>query len=109
MAQSKSEETSSRILQSALALFSQEGFDNATMRDIAKHARVAIGAAYYYYPSKDSIVAHFYQQSCAEMQPEIELAIKKTTGLDRRLRALIQVKLDHFAPNRAVLRALLRN
>src|SRR5260370_32685922 len=99
MAQSKSEETSSRILQSALALFRQEGFDNATMRDIAKHARVAIGAAYYYYPSKDSIVAHFYQQSCAEMQPEIELAIKKTTGLDRRLRRVLRVQRRPLAPN----------
>ncbi len=30
-------------------------------------------------------------------------------GLEGRLRELIRVKLDHFAPNRGVLRALLRN
>ena len=105
----KSEETGLRILEAALELFRQEGFDSATMRDIARAAGVATGAAYYYYPSKDAIVMDFYQRSCAEMQPKIEAALESTGGLEARLRELIRVKLVHFAPNRAVLRALLRN
>ena len=105
----KAEETGLRILDSALALFRQEGFDSATMRDIANKARVATGAAYYYYPSKDAIVMDFYRRSFEEMQPKIEAALEQVKGLETRLRALIQVKLDHFAPNRDVLRALLRN
>jgi AcrR family transcriptional regulator len=105
----KAEETGLRILDSALALFRQEGFDTATMRDIAEKAGVATGAAYYYYPSKDAIVMDFYQRSCAEMQPKIEAALEEATGLEPRLRELIRVKLAYFAPNRGVLRALLRN
>jgi AcrR family transcriptional regulator len=79
------------------------------MRDIAAKAEVATGAAYYYYPSKDAIVMAFYQRSCEEMQPRIEAALKGVQGLEARLRELIRVKLEYFAPNRAVLRALLRN
>ena len=105
----KAEETGLRILDSALALFRQEGFDNATMRDIAEKAGVATGAAYYYYPSKDAIVMDFYLRSCAEMQPRIEAALEQAPDLEARLRELIQVKLSHFAPNRGVLRVLLRN
>src|SRR5258708_37371473 len=105
----KAEETGLRILDSALALFRQEGFDAATMRGIAQRAGVATGAAYYYYPSKDAIVMDFYQRSCAEMQPKIEAALQHAAGLETRLRELIRVKLDYFAPNRGVLRALLRN
>jgi AcrR family transcriptional regulator len=105
----KAEETASKILNSALALFRQEGFDTATMRDIAEKAGVATGAAYYYYPSKDAIVMDFYRRSCAEMQPKIEAALEHAAGLEARLRELIRVKLTHFAPNRGVLRALLRN
>jgi AcrR family transcriptional regulator len=108
----KAEETGRRILDSALELFRQEGFDITTMRDIARKAEVATGAAYYYYPSKDAIVMDFYQRSCAEMQPKIEAAeaaLKPAAGLEARLRELIRVKLAHFAPNRGVLRALLRN
>ena len=105
----KAEETGRRILDAALELFRQEGYDVTTMRGIARKAGVATGAAYYYYPSKDAIVMDFYQRSCAEMQPKIEAAVEKASGLEARLRESIQVKLAHFAPNRGVLRALLRN
>ena len=63
----KAEETGRRILEAALELFRQDGSDTATMRDIARKAEVATGAAYYYYLSKDAIVMDFYQRSCAEM------------------------------------------
>jgi hypothetical protein len=43
------------------------------------------------------------------MQPKIEAALKNTKGLQQRLCELIRVKLAHFAANRGVLRALLRN
>ena len=105
----KAEETGLRILESALELFRQDGFDAATMRDIAEKAGVATGAAYYYYPSKEAIVMDFYNRACAEMRPQIEAALEQAKGLEGRLRALIRVKLNHFAPNRTVLRALLRN
>lgn len=105
----KAEETGLRIFEAALELFRQEGFDSATMREIARKAGVATGAAYYYYPSKDSIVTDFYQRSCAEMQPKIEAAVRSAKGLEARLHELIRVKLEHFAPNRGVLRALLKN
>ena len=108
-ATTKAEETGLRILDSALALFRQNGFDAATMRGIAEKAGVATGAAYYYYPSKDAIVLDFYQRACTEMQPKIEAALEHANSLETRLRELIRVKLVHFAPNRSVLRALLRN
>jgi AcrR family transcriptional regulator len=105
----KSEETRERIFNAALTLFRERGFESATMRDVAEEAGVATGAAYYYYPSKDAMVMDFYRRSCTEMQPKIEAALEHATGLERRLRELIRVKLQHFAPNRSVLRALLRN
>src|SRR5882672_5657771 len=105
----KAEDTGLKILDAALTLFRQEGFDTATMREIAEKAGVATGAAYYYYPSKDAIVMDFYRRSCADMQPKIEAALEQVTGLENRLRELIRVKFVYFAPNRSVLRALLRN
>src|SRR6516165_9704491 len=97
----KAEETGLKILESAMALFRQEGFDSATMRDIAEAAGVATGAAYYYYPSKDAIVMDFYQRSSEEMQPKIEMALEHARDLEARLCELIQVKFDHFARNRS--------
>jgi AcrR family transcriptional regulator len=102
-------ETSEKIFQAALELFRTQGFENATMRDIARSARVATGAAYYYYPSKDAIVMDFYRRASKEMQPKIEEAITGVARFEDRLRNLITVKLAHFAANRSVLRALLRS
>jgi AcrR family transcriptional regulator len=105
----KAEDTNLRILDAALFLFREQGFDAATMRGIAAKAGVATGAAYYYYPSKEAIVLDFYRRASAEMQPKLEAALAPARNLETRLRELIRVKLEHFAPNRAVLRALLRN
>ena len=105
----KAEDTGLRILQAALELFRTKGFDSTTMRDIAQQAGVATGAAYYYYPSKDAIVMDFYRRSGAGMQPKLEAAVERASGLQARLQELIGVKLVHFAPDRGVLRALLRN
>jgi AcrR family transcriptional regulator len=106
----KAEATERRILDAALELFRSKGFEEATMRDIAAAADMATGAAYYYYPSKESIVLAFYQKACTEMQPRIAEALDAAPkNFEDRLRALIQAKLDYFAPYRGVLRALLKN
>lgn len=106
----KAETTERKILDAALEMFRTKGFDETTVRDIAAAAGVALGAAYYYYPSKDAIVLSFYERSCAEMQPRIEEALAEAgNGFEKRLRALIDVKLRYFLPYRSVLRALLKN
>ena len=104
----KAEETSLKILDAALELFRETGFDSATMRDIAAKAGVATGAAYYYYASKDAIVMAFYERAWREMQPLINAAAAEGRGFEAKLRAIIRVKLEYFSSNRAVLRALLR-
>ena len=106
---SKSDETRTRIFDAALALFREEGFDRTTMREIAARAEVATGAAYYYYSSKDAIVMDFYERSSRDMQRQVNAAVEKAKGLKERLRLSIAAKLDYFAANRGVLRALLRN
>jgi len=58
----KSEVTRTKILNAALALFRKQGFDATTMRDVAKRAGVALGAAYYYFPSKEAVVMAYYER-----------------------------------------------
>lgn len=104
-----SKETGEKIFDTALELFRTAGFENTTMRDIARCANVATGAAYYYYPSKDAIVLDFYRRASEEMQAKLEQAVAGVSSFEDRLRAVIAVKVAHFAPNRTVLRALLRS
>jgi AcrR family transcriptional regulator len=102
-------ETGEKIYEAALELFRTEGFEKATMREIAQSAGVATGAAYYYYASKEAIVLAFYRRASREMETKIQEAIAGSVKFEDRLRSLIEVKLVHFAPNRSVLRTLLRS
>lgn len=102
----KSEETRKRILEAALVTFRERGFEGATMREIASHAGVAVGGAYYYFESKDAIVMAFYERAQAEMQPALESLMEKSRTLEQRLRGIITEKLTYFGENRALLGAL---
>jgi AcrR family transcriptional regulator len=102
----KSEETRSRILEAALSVFRDRGFESSTMREIAKAANVATGAAYYYFDSKESLVMAFYERAQGEMHPKIEAALDQADSLEERLRAVISTKFTYFAPNRRLLSAL---
>ena len=102
----KSEETRSRILEAALTVFRERGFESATMREIASVAEVAVGAAYYYFESKEAIVMAFYERSQAEMAPRIEAMISRSKQLEPQLRTIISTKFECFAPNRRLLGAL---
>jgi AcrR family transcriptional regulator len=102
----KAEETRSRILEAALSVFRERGFEKATMREIAGEAGVAVGAAYYYFDSKDAIVMAFYERSQGEMHAAIEKALDRAKTLEARLRAVISEKVIYFEPNRKLLAAL---
>jgi AcrR family transcriptional regulator len=102
----KSEETRTRILEAALAVFRERGFERATMREIAAAADVALGAAYYYFDGKEAIVMAFYERTQGEMRPVLERILDESRNLEERLRGLIQQKFDYFAPNRKLLGAL---
>jgi AcrR family transcriptional regulator len=55
-----SEETRRQILETALALFREHGFEETTIRDIAASAGLSLGAADYYFRSKESSVGAYY-------------------------------------------------
>jgi AcrR family transcriptional regulator len=102
----KSDETRLRILEGALAIFRERGFEQATMREIAFHAGVALGAAYYYFQSKESIVMAFYERSQQQMSLAIDELLDRCSSLEDRLRAIINYKFEYFASDRRFLGAL---
>lgn len=108
MATAKAEETRARILDAALRLFRERGFDATTMRDVAAEADVATGAAYYYYRSKEDLVMAFYLRTDEEAREAFTKAIGSTKDLRKRLRGIIDAKFDQFVEHRTLLTALLK-
>jgi len=108
MATAKAEETRDRILDAALRLFRERGFDETTMRDVATEAGVATGAAYYYYRSKEDLVMAFYLRTDEEARAIFEKAIASSKDLKKRIRAMIEGKFVQFTEHRGLLAALLK-
>jgi AcrR family transcriptional regulator len=103
------ETTRAQILNTALDTFRQRGLEAATMREIAKAAGVALGAAYYYFPSKEAMVQAYYDRVQAEhlAQVSAELAGGKHHLLER-LRIAFRTKLDVLQGDRMLLGTLFR-
>jgi AcrR family transcriptional regulator len=57
----KAEVTRQKIVDSALKLFAERGFEQTTMRLIAEDAGVSVGNAYYYFRSKEDLMQAYYQ------------------------------------------------
>jgi AcrR family transcriptional regulator len=103
-----SEETRRRILETALALFRERGFEETTMRDIAAAVGVSLGAAYYYFKSKEAIVGAYYDYVQNEHAARCRDAFGRGGTLRDRLRAALHSKVDIMQRDRRLLRALFR-
>lgn len=100
--------TKSLILEKALEMFREQGFEAATIRDIAKSANVATGAAYYYFPSKEAIVAAYYTHVQEMHEAKVRELILGKKDLRERLGIVIHSKLDILKEDRRFLGALFR-
>ena len=105
----KGEETRDRIHAAALSLFRKKGFDATTMRDVAAAADVALGAAYYYFPSKETLVLAYYERTQAQSTAQADAVFASTNDLRARLGAAFHARIDVLARDRKLLAALFRS
>lgn len=94
----KAERTRAAILESALSLFRERGFEATTMRDVARRAGVSAGNAYYYFAGKDHLVQGFYAESHADHLALCEEALATTTDFQERLAAVFRTKIESSEP-----------
>ena len=105
----RAQDTRRRIYDTALELFRRQGFEQTTMRDIAAKAGVALGAAYYYFTSKEAIVLDFYLAVQESIDAAILEAMQGHRKLKDRLRCVLEKRLESLAPNRKFCDALFRH
>jgi AcrR family transcriptional regulator len=104
----QSERSRSRILAVSLELFRKRGFERTTMRDIAKAAGTSLGAAYYYFPSKDAIVLSYYEELVDGFEARSREIFAQAPDLRERLRGVFHAKLDLARRDRKLMAALSR-
>jgi AcrR family transcriptional regulator len=94
----KSDETRARILETALALFRERGYEETTMRAIAEQAGVSLGNAYYYFRSKEQLIQAFYGRTHEEHVAACAPIFSRERTLEARLLGVMHAKLDTIEP-----------
>jgi AcrR family transcriptional regulator len=93
----KAELTRSSIVDAAMRLFRENGYDATTMRAIADEAGVSLGSAYYYFSGKEELVQAFYDQIQVEHATAAEPAYGTPVFADR-LRGVMEAFVDVAEP-----------
>jgi AcrR family transcriptional regulator len=102
----KSELTREKILDTALEQFRKHGFAATTMRQIADGAGLAMGAAYYYFDSKDAILFAYYARNREQHEARARAAMAGAHDLRSRLGAVLHAGLEVIDKERPLLGAL---
>ncbi len=81
----RGERTKATIIDAALELFEERGYDATTMRAIAERAGVSVGNAYYYFDSKEQLVQSFYDRAATEHLAASTERLAGVSDLSRRI------------------------
>ena len=95
----KGEETREKILETALGLFRERGYQETTMRAVADAAGVSIGNAYYYFQSKEHLIQGFYAQTVNAHVARVGPILEAERDFTKRLRAVCHAKVDVDDPH----------
>jgi AcrR family transcriptional regulator len=94
----RGEQTRAAIVEAALRLFRENGYEATTMRAIASQAGVATGNAYYYYGSKEELIQEYYARNQAEHAAACRQVLDSETRLGPRIAGVLRALIDVLAP-----------
>ena len=95
----KGEQTRALILNTALDLLRERGYERTTMRAIANKAGVSLGNAYHYFGSKEHLIQAFYHRLHEEHLTASLSVLEKESSLKARLLSVMRLKISTLEPH----------
>jgi len=83
-------EAQQRLLDSALALFSERGYEGTSIREIIERAGVTRPVLYYYFENKEDLFRQLVESGLTEFTDIIEETLASVEGCRNRLSALMR-------------------
>ncbi len=104
---SAKEKTKIKILKSAVDLIIEKGFENTTLREIAKNAGVSNPTIYNYFPSKEKLLFGYIEQKHKEAVEILEsIEDFNTYTLREQLQTLIDTELELYLEDREFIQQI---
>lgn len=87
-------ETRERILLAALHLFSANGYNTVSMREVAAAAEISKPMLYYYFESKQGLLEALLDSALKSMQRAIDRIITSDSRVDEKLRMITRMRFQ---------------
>lgn len=97
-----------QILREATRLFSEDGFDKVTIKELADACGITEPALYRHFPSKEAIYDRVLDSIEERLSPEILFeALAREQSVEKLLKGIAQHVLDYFTKNQDLHRLML--
>ena len=83
-----------RILRAAIRIFSQKGYFNSKISEIARLAGVADGTIYLYFKNKDDLLISLFEEKMGEVVADVRRRIASGGNAIEKLRIFIENHMD---------------
>lgn len=107
--QRRSRESLERVLAAAESLLAARLFEQVTIADVARRARVAVGSIYLRFPGKDALLPALFQRHNEAVADTVALLVadlRAEPRLRARVERLVAFAVDYHLAHRGLLRAL---
>jgi AcrR family transcriptional regulator len=95
------------MLATALDLFSQKGYHNVSMQEIAEKAEFAIGTLYKFFQNKEDLYKALVLELCDKFEEALTRAIAEPDDEVEKLRNYVRTKCEKFRSNLPIIRLYL--
>jgi TetR/AcrR family transcriptional regulator len=95
------------MLTTALDLFSQKGYHNVSMQEIAEKAEFAIGTLYKFFQSKEDLYKILILERCHDFGEEARRAMAQSDDEVEQLRQYVRFRSERFRNNLPFVRLFL--
>ena len=97
------EETKKKILTASRTVFVEEGYANASMRQIAQAAGLSVGALYLHFRSKEELYLTFVQEWMEKLHERTHESLRNIDDPTEAIRGFIIISLDFARKNREII------
>ncbi|MEA2061196.1 MAG: TetR/AcrR family transcriptional regulator [Thermodesulfobacteriota bacterium] len=99
MALTKTEIRKKKILDTATKVFARRGFQEATILEISKKAKVSEASIYEYFSTKEGLLFSIPAQYSQDLFETMEFHLRLIRGSGNKLRAIVYLLMDSYQAN----------
>lgn len=106
--EAKKKQNKQAILEAAIALFSERGYDNTSIEQIARIAGVGKGTVYSYFQTKREIIKGFCEFELEKIHIELVKSSNKNASVLEQMLTIYMTEFRHVTQNREFGRLYMR-